>query len=155
MLLKLGAFLAFTGAIGAAAVPTPATDPVLAVVVHPSAPLSDLTLDNLRRLYLGKTRTFRDGKPVTLLELPSVRKAFYRLALGMTEDQVKRAWIALVFQGEANAPPRVMASAEEVRAWVASHPDAIGFLPVDAVTTGVKVLTIGGKGPRDPGYPLR
>ena len=143
------------GLLGWTSRPVPSADTTFAVVVHPSAPLTDISLDDLRRLFLGKTKAFKNGQPITLLELTSARHDFYKAALGMSEGQVKRAWIALVFQGEALAPPREVATVGELRAFVAAHREAVGFLPIEEVDASVRALTIGGRGPKDPGYPLR
>ena len=125
----------------------------VALVSHPSRPVRTISLDDLRRLYLGQT-TRVAGQRVTLVETTPVRAAFYRAVTQMSEAQVDRAWLAVVFQGGDAAPPRKFATADDARRYVAEHPDAIGFLPADAVDNTVTVVPINNLTPRQPGYPI-
>lgn len=128
--------------------------PPLAIIVHPGNRLTNLALDELRRLYLGMTPIFHSGERVVLLESAEHRLPFYREALGMSEDQFKRHWIARVFAGEPGTPPESFRDPEELVRYVAQHPDAIGFLPANRVDGSVKLLTIDARRPSDPRYPL-
>jgi ABC-type phosphate transport system substrate-binding protein len=124
------------------------------VVVHPDNPVDNLTLEELRRLYLGRSTTFRDGTSVVLLELPGLRRVFYKAALGMAEDRVRRHWVTIAFQGELAIPPREVSPAAELRREVAATRGAIGFLAFADADESVKVLTIDGLHPGEAGYPL-
>jgi hypothetical protein len=136
------------------ALPTAARAQV-AVVVNRANPITRLTLEQLRRLYLGTSTTFASGAPVTLVESPAVRVGFYRRVLGMTDEQVKRHWVGLVFGGEGASPPKDIAEPTELRRFVANHAGAIAFLPLDDVDDSVKVVAIEGAKPGDANYPLR
>ncbi len=76
----------------------------LAVIVHPSNPVSDLSLDDLRRLYLGTTAVFPNKARVVLVVSADDRLRFYQEALRMSEDRFNRHWIARVFAGEPGSP---------------------------------------------------
>jgi hypothetical protein len=136
------------------ALPTTAHAQV-AVVVNRGNPITGLTLEQLRRLYLGKSTTFPGGTPVTLIESPAVRAGFYRQVLGMTHDQFKRHWVGVVFSGEGASPPREIEEVTQLRRFVSDHAAAVAFLPLGDVDTSVKVLTIDGAKPGDANYPLR
>ena len=125
------------------------------VVVNPRNPVRNLSLEELRRLYLGRTTTFRQNQPVLLLEHAEARDAFYQAALGMNEARVKRHWIGIVFSGETVTPPQAIAAVEDLKRLVAQNVGAIGFLDLSAADQTVKVLTINGLHPGDAGYPLR
>jgi ABC-type phosphate transport system substrate-binding protein len=127
----------------------------IVVVVNPRNPVRNLSLEELRRLYLGRTTSFRQNQPVMLLEQADARRAFYRSALGMNEARVKRHWIGIVFSGETATPPRTIAGVDELKRAVAQNAGAIGFLDVAATDPSVKVLTINGLHPGDAAYPLR
>lgn len=142
-------------AVLALAVPAAAQQGPIAVIVHRDNPVADLTLEELRRLFVGNTIMFGSRLRVALAETESERARFYRLALSMNEDRVKRHWISLVFAGEASTPPETFTSAEDVKRFVATRPGAIAFIPARALDGTVKVLTIGGRGPADPTYALR
>jgi len=84
----------------------------IAVIVHPGNPLTSISLDELRRLYLGSRTTLPNREAVILLESPAVRERFYTSALKMSPDRVKRHWIGVVFAGESDTPPREVGGPE-------------------------------------------
>ncbi|HEY3011965.1 MAG TPA: hypothetical protein VGJ36_04400 [Gemmatimonadales bacterium] len=127
----------------------------IAVVVNPRNPVKDLSLEELRRLYLGRTTTFRQNQPVTLLEQAKISDAFYQAALGMNEARVRRHWIGIVFSGETAKPPKSIAVAGDLKRAVAERPGAIAFIDVADIDRSMKVLTINGLHPADARYPLR
>jgi ABC-type phosphate transport system substrate-binding protein len=142
------------GAVLSTSLPAEARAQIV-VVVNPRNPVRDLSLEELRRLYLGRTTTFRQNQPVILLEQAEVRRAFYQAALGMNEARIKRHWIGIVFSGETATPPKTIAAADELKRAVAQNTGAIGFLEQTAADPSVKVLTINGLHPGDARYPLR
>lgn len=127
----------------------------IAVVVNLRNPVKDISLEELRRLYLGRTTTFRQNQPVTLLEQAKVSDAFYQAALGMNQARVRRHWIGIVFSGEAAKPPRSIAAAGDLKRAVAERPGAIAFIDVADLDRSMKVLTINGLRPADARYPLQ
>ena len=152
--MMLRRVLTIVGAVLCLSLPSEARAQIV-VVVNPRNPVRDLSLEELRRLYLGRTTTFRQNQPVMLLEQADTRRAFYRAALGMNEARVKRHWIGIVFSGETAIPPRTIAGVEELKRTVAQNAGAIGFLDLAAADQSVKVLTINGLHPGDAAYPLR
>ena len=127
----------------------------IAVVVNLRNPVKDLSLEELRRLYLGRTTTFRQDQPVVLLEQAKVSRAFYQAALGMNEARVRRHWIGIVFSGEAAKPPRSITIASELKQALRERPGAIAFIDVADLDRSMKVVTINGLRPADAHYPLQ
>jgi ABC-type phosphate transport system substrate-binding protein len=127
----------------------------IVVIVNPRNPVKDLSLEELRRLYLGRTTTFRQNLPVSLMEQAVVSDAFYQAALGMNEARVRRHWIGIVFSGETAKPPRSFTAAEDLKRAVAENPGAIAFIDLAETDSDMKVLTINGRRPDDERYPLR
>ena len=125
-----------------------------AVIVHPSTPIADASVETLRRYFLGKSASLGPAR-VQIVEYVKARGAFYRALLGLSEDEVRRRWVALAFRGEAQAVPVELTDPLAVRRFVAEHPGAIGFVDLANVDGSVKVLTVGGHRPGDAGYPLR
>ncbi|HEY0995861.1 MAG TPA: hypothetical protein VGD77_07720 [Gemmatimonadaceae bacterium] len=144
--------LAILLVIAALAMPAPAAGQVV-VVVPAASGASDVSLEELRRYFTGKGTL--DNRKVQVVELVRLRRAFYQALLKMSEDDVRRRWVALMFRGEASAMPKEFDDAGDVVKYVAGHPGAIGFVEAGAAGAGVKVLSVGGKKPSDPGYPLR
>jgi ABC-type phosphate transport system substrate-binding protein len=127
----------------------------IAVVVNSANPVDELSIDKLRRLYLGQAATFPSGQHARLAtHTPSVA-AFDRTALELPPEIVRSRWMAIVFRGEATAMPATLASTDDVKKFVADHPDAIAYLPLAAVDGSLKVLRIDGRRPGDAGYPIR
>jgi ABC-type phosphate transport system substrate-binding protein len=127
----------------------------IAVIVSPKTSVNNLSIEELRRIFLGSSTTLPGNGPVILVEHTAERPAFYRAALGMSEDRVKRHWIQMVFAGDGATPPREIDELDAVKRFVAEHSGAIAFLSESAVDVNVKVLSIDGQRPGDPGYPLR
>jgi hypothetical protein len=63
--------------------------------------------------------------------------------------------MAMIFRGEAKGFPTELTTPEDVKQFIRSHADAIGFLPQADVDRSVKVLAIEGKRPGDTGYVIR
>ena len=127
----------------------------LAVVVNPGNTLAGLSLDQLRRLFLGQAKTFPTGQHARLARHTPSAATFDREALGLQPEIVRSRWMALIFRGEVTVVPADFSSADEVKQFVRSHPDAIAFMPAGQVDPSVKVLEIDGKRPTDAGYVLR
>jgi len=127
----------------------------IAVVVSKSNPVNDLSLEDLEDLYLGRRTTFASGELVVLGEYRPARRSFYQVVLRLSESAVNRHWIGIVFSEGQASPPRVFRDAEAAHRFVLSTRGAICFLDLAAVTDDMKVLTIGGNGPRDQAYSIR
>ena len=127
----------------------------IAVVVNPSNSIEELSLDNLRRLFLGQAKTFPTGAHARLGAHASSAPTFDRTALGLQPEIVRSRWMAMIFRGEATSIPTELASPDDVKKFVRDHSDAIAFLPLSNVDGSVKILAVSGRRPNDPGYVLR
>src|SRR5690606_34386739 len=72
----------------------------------------------------------------------------------MSEDEFRQFWIAKMFRADVASGPKIVYSSEMARELVNAIPGAITFMPLDAAR-GMKILSIDGKRPGDPDYPLR
>lgn len=128
----------------------------LAVVVAKDSPVSSLSYGLLRQVYMGE-RVKADGTmliPFASPPLSSNRVAFDQLVLRMSPDSVTRYWIDRKLRGLPGSA-RVIPSPETLVKVVVKLEGAVGYVPLDAVTSEVKVLKIDDKRPGEPGYPLR
>ena len=131
--VALGAVLALAGAAASAQV---------AVVVNPKSPLASMTADQVSGIFLGKSNTLPSGATAVPTDLPDsapTREVFYTKVTGKSTAQVKAAWSRLVFSGKAT-PPKELATAADVKKFVAGNPDAIGYIEKSAVDSSVKVV---------------
>ncbi|MDD2903955.1 MAG: phosphate ABC transporter substrate-binding protein [Syntrophales bacterium] len=108
----------------------------IAVIVHPSNPLNNLTLKQLRRIFQGRITNWRDlGLPPHAIDLISreegsgTREAFEHLAMGKTE----------VSHGAL-----VQDSNGAVREIVAGDPYSLGYISAGLVDNRVKAVAIDG-----------
>lgn len=130
----------------------------VAIVVHPAAQVTDLTFDELRKIFMAQQQFWRDNSRITLLVRAPVaaeRKMVLEKIYRMSEDQFRQFWIGKMFRADVTSGPKIVYSSEMARELVTAIPGAITFLPLDAVTGDVKVLRINGKLPTDAGYVLR
>ena len=114
----------------------------VAVVVNPKSPLTALTADQVSGIFLGKSNTLPSGGTALPTDLPDSAPAhdlFYTKVTGKSGAQVKAAWSRLVFSGKAT-PPKELATAADVKKFVAANPDAIGYIEKSAVDSSVKVV---------------
>lgn len=130
----------------------------VAIVVNSSAPVQNMSMDQLRRVFQAEQQFWSDGTRITLLvrapqayERDVVLNRIYR----MDEEQFRQYWVAKMFRAEVPAGPQVVYSAQMARELVAVIPGAITFMPASEVAASTRVLRIEGKLPGEAGYPLQ
>ena len=156
MCLVLACLVAFS-LIAVRTAGTPAEADV-AVIVNPNNPVNNLTLSELRQIYLGERQYWKASSPVVLLmRSPGSREreVILRVVFQMTEQRYTQYWVAKVMRAEASDPPASLFSYGIVQEGVRGNPGAIGYVNMNDVRSGVKVVRIGGLLPGEPGYPLQ
>jgi ABC-type phosphate transport system substrate-binding protein len=130
----------------------------LAIIVHRSNPVSDLSLRELRRIFMLDTQTWRNGRKITLVlreaGQPERREAI-ELICGLSESEYDRHVLLQTFRGHVGSGPRSIQSASAMLRFVFNAPGAIGYMRAREVDDSTKVLRIGGLLPQDTGYALR
>lgn len=114
----------------------------VAVIVNPASGASALTAQEAANIFLGKASSLSDGSKVTVVdqaEGSEVRDEFYTKAAQKNASQLKAYWSQVIFTGKGK-PPKAVADSAEVKAAVASTPDAIGYVDAGSVDGTVKVL---------------
>lgn len=127
----------------------------LAVVVHPSVEVDDLTFAEFRKIILGDRQFWSAGKRITLIvRAPDAdeRSVLLSEVYRMTEAQYRQYWVAKVFRAEVTSGPRVVISNEEAVDLVSVIDGAIAVISTEDVPEGLKVLKIDGLSPGDPDY---
>lgn len=130
----------------------------VAIVVHPETSVSNLSMSQLRRVFLAEQQFWDDDSRITLLvrapgayERDLVMDRLYR----MSESQFRKYWIAKMFRAEVPSGPRIVFSSNMAVELVKAIPGSITFINAKEVDSSVKVVTIDGFGPEDAAYPLR
>jgi hypothetical protein len=112
----------------------------VAVIVHPQRHAA-LSIEEVTQIYLRRKRFWDDGAVIVPLNLPSgapLRARFSGRVLYPTETRLADYWNRQYFYGIL--PPATLASTEAVRRYVASDPNAIGYVPVSEVDGSVRVI---------------
>lgn len=119
----------------------------LAIIVHPSNSLEDITLEQVGRLFAGWYTAWPEAggsggtiQVLTREEGSGSRQALAELAMG----------IQLFTQSALIVP-----SSQAVVEWTAAHPDAVGYVSSLWLIPAVKPLSIGGQPPASETYPLK
>src|SRR5258708_5539437 len=151
MCLVLACLVAFS-LIAVRTAGTPAEADV-AVIVNPNNPVNNLTLSELRQIYLGERQYWKASSPVVLLmRSPGSREreVILRVVFQMTEQRYTHYWVAKVMRADASHPPASLFSYGMVQEGVRGNPGAIGYVNMSDVRSGVKVVRIGGLLPGEP-----
>ena len=130
----------------------------VAIVVNKSSPLSNVTLDELRKILMAEKSIGPDGQKFRVLmrepKQPE-REAVLREVFRMNDAEYNRHFLQAVFTGAVQAAPKQIGSSGAVKSFVASTPGAIGYVRGDEVDDTVKLVRVNGKAPGDADYPLK
>jgi ABC-type phosphate transport system substrate-binding protein len=113
----------------------------VAVVVN-KCNTSSFDDNTIKRMFLGKAKTYSNGKSVILVSVgygDAATDEFNSKVIGKSSSQVKAYWSRILFTGKGT-PPQEMSSSAEVISTVANNPDAIGYVDASAVNDTVKVI---------------
>lgn len=156
-LLTLGAVALF--GLGLTASPADAgtsSQEPLAIVVAKDSSIRDLSLYQLKRLYLGDSMNTPDGKKLLPLNRGTnthERVGFDKSVLNLTPEEAARYWIDRRIRGQSGAP-KAVDPANVLQKVVARLPGSISYVRHSELTDAVKVVKIDGKLPGDASYPI-
>jgi hypothetical protein len=128
----------------------------IAIIVHPENPLTNISLQDLRAIFLRLTTRWPENKIIVLINwaaLSQTRVAFDREVLKMSPDEVSAFWIDCRIRG-LGAPPRSLTAPQLILAIVARIKESVSYLPLKLVNNKVKVLRVDGMLPGDPRYTI-
>ena len=131
---------------------------VIAVVVNPSNTEQKMTRAELCDTLLGDRQRWLDGSRIQVLVPPANSPEWtvvLRAVCRMSEAGFRRQVASSRAFGHASRPPQVVASAAEMKQRVAASQRAIGFVRTSQLDNTVKTLSIDGKSPTDPDYPIQ
>ena len=113
------------------------------VIAHSSVKVSQVTLEELKGVFLETRTSLSDGSHVepVLLRSGDVHDAFVRQYTGKSVAGLESYYRSLVFTGKG-AMPKILKSDAEVLAYVKKTKGAIGYVSDGASTEGVKILDV-------------
>lgn len=114
----------------------------LVIIVHPDNN-SDINEASVKKIFLGKTKSFLNGQKAVPIDLESgpVRSEFIENILRKDEGSLASYWSRMLFSGKA-APPKSFKTMDEIKAQVAQNPNLIGFIDSEMVDASVKVVDL-------------
>lgn len=111
------------------------------VIGHASGPDS-LTINQVRNLYLNRSKALPDGQTAKPFELPeghAARTEFHKKVTERNDAQLKAFWSKQVFTGRGQ-PPAEAGSTASMKAQVSSTPGSVGYIDASDVDDSVKIL---------------
>jgi hypothetical protein len=128
----------------------------LAIVVGKGSSLSNLSLFELKRVYLGDDLDDPSGTKILALNRGAQtleRTGFDRTVLGMSPEAAARYWIDRRIRGQS-AAPKAVDPASLLQRVVSRLKGSVGYVRLQEVSNDVKVVTVDGRKPGDAGYPI-
>jgi hypothetical protein len=130
----------------------------LVIAVNRSNPVSDISFDELHKIFLGSRSHWPNGRRITLVMRepgePERRTILHDIC-GMTEEQFKTHFVHGLYTGEILVSPKILASPAGVRKFIFNVPGAIGYLRISDLDDSVKAVRIDERLPDDRKYRLR
>ena len=119
----------------------------LTVISNQNGSPSSMKFSELKSVFMGEQQRWRSGTKITIALMKTntpAGKTTSQKIYGMSSDEFNKFWLALVFQGKAQAP-YFFNSATELENFVAQVPGAIGILDQADANDGVKTVIVEGK----------
>ena len=130
----------------------------IAIVVHKDTAVSNLSMTELRNIFLANQQFWADRSRIILLvRAPQSDERDYVLntIYQMDEVEFRKYWIAKMFRAEVPRGPKIVFSTDMTLDLVVAIPGSISFTRADQATDAVKIVSVDGKLPSDEGYPLK
>jgi len=130
----------------------------LAIIVNRENPVENLSMAELRTVFLGERSHWPNGRRITIVMMEpgqSEREAVVRDICRMSESDLRRRYLQGLLTGEVLVSPKTLSSPVGVRKFVFNVPGAIGYVRPEDLDDSVKVARIDGRLPSDADYPLK
>ena len=116
----------------------------IAVIVNPTNPVNHLSKKQISMLFLKQVKAYPQGnkvRPLNLHRKNPVSKKFYTEVVGKTGRTLSSYWAKIQFSGRGTAP-EVLRSPDAMLKAVKEDPQAIGYIDLEKVNDGVKVIFV-------------
>ena len=161
-ILAVAAFALVAGSLWIVPSAEAGGDPIV-VIVNGSNPVDNLSLGELKKLFLSDRSRWDTGKavaPVVPVAGAPERAAFLKIVCGMKDADLDKYFLQAAFSGKSATPPKEVGNAAAVKSFVASSPGGIGFIPAadfhgDGSDGGIRAVRVDGAAAGDAGYKVR
>lgn len=119
----------------------------LTVISNAKGSPAELKLTELKSIMMGEKQRWRNGNKIVIGLMKTntpVGKTVSEKIYNMSPDEVRKYWLALVFQGKADAPT-FFNTPNELQAFVADNPGAIGIVEQAMPGSNITVVSIDGR----------
>ena len=119
----------------------------LTVVSNPKGSPENMKQSELKSIFLGEKQRWKNGNKIVIALMKTNTPAGKNVCdkvYDMSGDEVKKFWLALVFQGKAEAPV-FFNTIGELQAYVLENPGTIGIIDQAPSVAGIQVVSIDGK----------
>jgi hypothetical protein len=119
----------------------------LTVIGNPKGAPTELKEPELKAVLKGERQRWHSGYKIVIALMKTntdLGKYTSEKMYDMSADELKKYWLALVFQGKAEAPV-FFNSVNELEAFVADNPGAIGIVDQESPSSGTQVVLIDGR----------
>jgi len=114
----------------------------ISVIVSPDNETSSMSKEEVARLFLKKSKSFKSGEkaePFDQGKGNDARISFYKNVVGKGPSQLMAYWSRMIFTGKGT-PPKELDDNENVINFVSNNINAIGYIDASFVDSRVKVL---------------
>ena len=119
----------------------------LTVISNPKGAPTELKEPELKAVLKGERQRWRSGYKIVIALMKTntdVGRYTSEKVYAMTADELKKYWLALVFQGKAEAPV-FFNTTSELETFVAENPGAIGIVDEAQPSASTQVVLIDGR----------
>ena len=119
----------------------------LTVITNQNGSPSELKFSQLKSILMGEKQRWPGGTKITIALMKTntaAGKNTSRKIYDMSGDELNKFWLALVFQGKAQAPA-FFNSAADLQNFVAKNPGSIGIIDQVIPSDEIKTVIIEGK----------
>lgn len=119
----------------------------LTIITNDKGAPAELKFADLKSILLGEKQRWRNGNKIMIALMKTSTPAGIltcKKIYDMSSDELKKYWLALVFDGKADGPV-FLNSAAEVESFVAENPGAIGVVDQPQEIADTHVVLIDGK----------
>ena len=114
-----------------------------ALVTNKSNPVSSISAQNAKNIFLGKKTTWENGVKIVVFTQSGspVHSAFTKSVVGKTPQQFSTFWKKALFSG-MGIPPRDLMGDAYILKSVAAQPGAVSYISASTLNDSVKQLKI-------------
>lgn len=124
-----------------------AQNETLTVISNEKGAPAALKMSELKSILMGEKQRWRNGNKITIALLKTNTPAgadICKKIYDMSSDDLKKYWLALVFEGKADAPA-FFNTASEIENFVSENPGAIGIIDHPQTAADTHIVLIDGK----------